>query len=145
MIDCPFTLNTDGLWQCPKCNWTYKKKSDKPPRRNCPALLTPEEKAKREAERQRQKTEALEDGAKLGWTTQDALHWMNALQQWRAAGYPTRTDGEVIAILEICQVCEEYKADEQRCRKCRCCVNDKHMAVFNKARMKTETCPLEKW
>ena len=54
LIDCPFTLNADNLWQCPKCNWVYKKKSDKPPRRNCPALLTPEEKAKREAERQQQ-------------------------------------------------------------------------------------------
>jgi rubredoxin len=50
VIDCPFALNFEtGLWQCPDCGYVYKKKSDKPPRRNCPAKLTPEAKAQRQA------------------------------------------------------------------------------------------------
>lgn len=36
MTDCPLTLNTEGFYQCPDCNWIYKRKADKPPRRNCP-------------------------------------------------------------------------------------------------------------
>ncbi|KKN80838.1 hypothetical protein LCGC14_0326450 [marine sediment metagenome] len=35
-MDCPLQLNTDGIWQCPQCNWTYRIQSDEPPRRNCP-------------------------------------------------------------------------------------------------------------
>lgn len=26
----------DGKWQCVVCGWTYKHKTPKPPRRNCP-------------------------------------------------------------------------------------------------------------
>jgi ribosomal protein L37AE/L43A len=44
-FDCPFTLNADGLWQCPDCGWIFSKRTDKPPRRNCPSRLTPEQKA----------------------------------------------------------------------------------------------------
>jgi len=52
-VYCPFTLNLEtGLWQCHDCGWVYKKKSDKPPHRNCPAKLTPEQQAEREAQRQ---------------------------------------------------------------------------------------------
>ena len=47
MTDCPFTL-INGLWQCPTCGWVYKKKSEKPPRRNCPASRTPEAIAKQQ-------------------------------------------------------------------------------------------------
>jgi len=36
VTDCPFQLNADGLWQCPDCDWVYPRKSEKPPRRNCP-------------------------------------------------------------------------------------------------------------
>lgn len=36
MTDCPFQLNVDGFYECPDCHWVYKRKSDKPPRRNCP-------------------------------------------------------------------------------------------------------------
>ena len=49
MIDCPLELNADGLWQCPDCNWIYKRKTDKPPRRNCPKspdLDSPEHRAR---------------------------------------------------------------------------------------------------
>jgi len=39
MTDCPFQLE-NGYWTCPTCGWVYKRKSDKPPRRNRPATIT---------------------------------------------------------------------------------------------------------
>ncbi len=51
MTDCPLALNAIGLYQCPTCGWVYKIKSDKPPRRNCPATrkpLTPEQLAEQQ-------------------------------------------------------------------------------------------------
>lgn len=62
---CPFTLNADGLWQCPDCGWIYKRKAEKSPRRNCPKKLTPEQLAQREAARAEQ-----EEAAKHGPGTQ---------------------------------------------------------------------------
>ncbi len=59
MTDCPFTLNAEtGLWQCPECDWVYPRKTEKPPHRNCPAKLTPEQKAQREAARTEQEWQA---------------------------------------------------------------------------------------
>ena len=39
IMDCPFSLNGDDLWQCSNkgCEWVYPRKSEKPPRRNCTA------------------------------------------------------------------------------------------------------------
>lgn len=140
MIDCNFDLNDDGLWQCQTCGWIYKRRSDKPPRRNCRPLGTEEK-----AEQARQLQCDLAEGEKLGWTLEDAKNWRLALRRWRQAGKPRRTDAEVIAILEICETCDEYHTNEQRCGKCRCCVSRRGMAVFNKARLGTENCPLDKW
>jgi len=56
--DCSFTLNADGLWQCPDCGWIFSKLTDKPPRRNCPKKLTPEQLAQREAARAEQEKQA---------------------------------------------------------------------------------------
>lgn len=36
MMDCTFTPNADGLYQCTQCGWVYPRPADKPPRRNCP-------------------------------------------------------------------------------------------------------------
>ncbi len=147
MTDCPFTLNADGLWQCPNegCGWVYPKKSDKPPRRNCPATRTPEAIAEQKAQAERQQTEAIELGKSLGWTAKDAKKWAAALYKWNKAGRPKRTDEEVAAIVVICEACEEYKADEKRCRICRCGVSTGGMAIFNKAKISTERCPQDKW
>ena len=146
MTDCNFHLNTDGLWQCSRegCRWIYPIKSDKPPRRNCPATITEEEKQQRQqAETQRQ-DEAKQAAAKLGITWADAKHYVQALLRWRAANYPTRTDEEVETCLAECtKPCEEYV--NGRCRMCGCCVNRSRIAVVNKARMRTEDCPLGKW
>ena len=141
MTDCPFTLNANGLWQCPDCGWVFKLKRDKPPRRNCPASRTPEA----IAEAKEQKAEAVEAGKKLGWTAADVKKWTAALLRWRAAGYPKRTGAEVGAILLICEDCDQYAIAEHRCKICRCGVSTAGLAVFNKARLATERCPENKW
>ena len=145
MQNCPLQLNADNLWQCPNCGWVYPRKSDKPPHRNCPASRTPEAIAAAEAERERQQAEALEAGTKLGWKPKHIKRWAGALLKWKRAGYPTRTDTKVAAILVICESCDKYKADEGRCSVCGCCVSTSGMAVFNKTRMATECCPKGKW
>ena len=98
-----------------------------------------------ESEREYQEQEDISEGEKLGWTLDDAKNWRQALRKWRKANKPTRTDGEVLSIVEMCETCDEYHADERRCGKCRCCISRKGMAVFNKARLGTESCPLGKW
>ncbi len=151
MTDCPFTLNANGFYQCPICKWIYPiypKKSDKPPRRNCPATKkppTPEEIASQKAEAIRQEAEAIELGKSLGWTFEDAIHWAVALVRWQKAGRPQRTDEEVQYIVWICEACDDYKADEKRCKICRCGVSTGDMAICNKARLATEHCPQNKW
>ena len=238
MTNCSLTLTADGRWQCPTCKWIYKRKSDKPPHRNCPKKRgqrtedrgqkepTPEQKAEAEktiedieqqiaetkkahAEREKhfgkcnrndseteyklgrleqklqeakqrlkteqeqlaeaaklivrqllhgpvpldgpypcdeaQQKEAIEVGKKLGWSAADAKKWAAALLRWRVAGYPKRTDKEVQYIVWICEACEDYKADEKRCRICRCGVSTSGMVIFNKARLKTENCSKAKW
>ena len=127
MIDCPFTLNAAGLWQCPQCKWVYKLESDKPPRRNCsaPPSLRP----------------AAE---KLGIEWEDVPHYAQALAKWTATGFPVRSEEEVERIHEEhCGPCEHNVKD--RCKLCRCNVNKSRFALANKIKMKTETCPEEKW
>ncbi len=101
--------------------------------------------AGQEAQKKRQQAEAIELGKSLGWTGKDAKHWAAALLQWNKAGRPKRTDEEVQYIVWICEACEKYKADEKRCRLCRCGVSTGDMAIFNKARLATEHCPQNKW
>ena len=149
-MDCPLQLNADRVWQCPDCEWVYKPRRPtflcrKPPRRNCPAKRTPEQIAEQEKQQAQLESDAIEAGKKLGWTAEDAKHWSVALAKWTAAGFPTRTDEEVEYIVWICEACDDYKADEQRCRICRCGVSTKGMAIFNKARLGTEHCDKAKW
>jgi len=39
-MNCTFTPNAEGLWQCSACGWTYKRTINKPPRRHCPSRPT---------------------------------------------------------------------------------------------------------
>jgi len=71
--------------------------------------------------------------------------WANAVARWVAAKKPTRTDDEVENLFSICESCEVYDKEKRRCKKCGCNVNITGRAVFNKLRMSTENCPLEKW
>ena len=153
MTDCPFTLNPEtGLWQCPDCGWVYKKKSDKPPRRNCPKKLTPEARAQREAARAEQEKLAAEEcealrpeGEKLGWTFAMVCRYAKALKRWVAAGRPTRVDEEVAAIEAICKQCEKYEPESGRCRMCGCKILTPGIAILSKAKLATESCPKGKW
>ncbi len=97
-------------------------------------LLTPEQIA-----------EAIELGKSLGWTAEDAKNWAAALWKWNKAGRPVRTDEEVQYIVWICEICDDYKLDEKRCRICRCGISTDGMAIFNKARLATEHSPQNKW
>ncbi len=141
-MDCPFQLNADGLWECPHegCEWVDPIKSDKPPRRNCPA--SPDLRPAAE---------------KLGIEWKDVPHYAQALAKWTAAGFPTRSQEEVARCLRICKgncepsdeirvckkPCEHYS--KGRCKLCRCNVNLSRFALVNKIRMGTENCPEGKW
>jgi hypothetical protein len=73
------------------------------------------------------------------------IAWKDAVLRWRKAGKPKRTDAEVEEILVLCKGCSWYDAKKQRCLGCGCKVTESGVAVFNKARMKTETCPRSFW
>ncbi len=66
-----------------------------------------------------------------------------ASARWSSAGWPSRSDEEVEAILAICKTCENY--NNAGCNLCGCRVNRKRAALFNKARMATERCPVGLW
>jgi hypothetical protein len=136
---CQFQLTADGFVHCPNCpqpnpNKKYGDDSTKWPIRNC---LTKEEKQRR--------VEAAEQGAKkLGIVTK-AAHYLQALTAWTFAGWPTRSDEEVAAVVVICRACKYFNQAYEACSLCGCTVNEDSMAVKNKAKMKTEICPKGKW
>jgi len=126
MTDCILTRNKNGYLECPDCHWVYKGKA-KHPRRNCPN--SPD------------LTEARE---KLGISAEDMKHWAQALARWTRAVYPVRSQAEVERIeRDICRPCEEYV--DGRCKSCGCRVSKSRIAVSNKLKMATESCPKGKW
>lgn len=75
-----------------------------------------------------------------------AKRYVSAVARWIAAGRPTRTDDEVGAIFAgVCVPCEHFNEDKQTCRVCGCRVGRGKVALVNKLRMLTETCPRGKW
>lgn len=145
VLNCSFIKNSKGFWQCsnPECGWIYRRKSEKPPRRNC--LKAPDI------------TEAAE---KLSITGADIKHLAQALARWMVAGCPTRSNTEVERCLRICVNCptDNYVPDNPkctgeacrmktggRCKLCGCGVSKSRIAVINKIRMATEDCPKRHW
>lgn len=57
---------------------------------------------------------------------------------WASSGFPTTTDEEREARLEICRGCSQYDAEQKRCRACGCFVEEA-------AVMATKECPDNKW
>lgn len=80
---------------------------------------------------------------KLGISTGNIKHYIHALARWTADGMPTRGQAEVERLEAVCRECEHYR--KGRCAKCGCCVNKSRVAVLNKIRMATESCPAGKW
>ena len=84
-----------------------------------------------------------------------AARYAKALATWAKAGFPTRTDEEVAAIVAVCQAATYTTKQDQtrycydhaggRCTRCGCCINAATMAMRNKARMATEHCPRNLW
>ena len=72
-------------------------------------------------------------------------HYAKALLAWHKAGYPTRTDVEVAAIVDICNSCEKFNKKNNTCSICGCKVSLKGWSTKNKAKMGTEHCPMKKW
>jgi len=72
--------------------------------------------------------------------------YKEALVKWNKAGRPTRTDEEVQEIHDkLCTPCGWYDPAKKRCRGCGCKVTTGAVAVFNKLRMATESCPKGLW
>jgi hypothetical protein len=127
-MDCPLQRAGD-LWRCPLCGWNRKARSDRPPRRNCPA----------------QAPDLAPAAAKLGVSLADVAHYARAVTRWTLAGFPTRDASEVARIeAEHCRPCTpHYRAG--RCAQCGCRVTSGGLAVVNKIAMATERCPVGKW
>lgn len=60
-----------------------------------------------------------------------------AVARWAFMGFPITSEQLYYQRLAICQKCDQYDANSQKCRVCGC------RAV--KLRMATERCPLAKW
>lgn len=72
-----------------------------------------------------------------------AAHYAEAVTRHVATGMQTRTDEEVINLLQICETCEHFS--ENRCTICGCRLNNSKNAFVNKLRMKSQSCPEGKW
>lgn len=72
-----------------------------------------------------------------------ALHYAQAVTEHVMSGMETRTDEEVINLLQICETCEAYQ--DGRCLDCGCRVSSAQSAFTNKLRMKSQKCPRGLW
>lgn len=69
--------------------------------------------------------------------------YAKAVTRHITTGMETRTDEEVINLLQICEVCENYL--DGRCAICGCRLSASKSAFSNKLRMKSQSCPLGRW
>lgn len=114
-----------GDWTCRWCG--VRRKSRNPPVRVCPAA-----------------PQLAPAAARLGISAGDIIHYAAALARWIATGFPARDQAEVVRIeRELCRPCDSYA--DGRCRECGCRVTASAVAVANKIKMATESCPLKKW
>lgn len=69
--------------------------------------------------------------------------YAKAVTKHITTGMETRTDEDVIQLLEICEACEKY--EDGRCLVCGCRLSASKSAFSNKLRMKSQSCPLGRW
>jgi hypothetical protein len=94
-------------------------------------------------EQERRERLAKSGAESLGITWDDAKNYTVALVKWVKDGRPVRSQELVEHIyIKYCKPCEENV--NGRCKQCGCRVN-LGIALFNKIRMATEDCPLDKW
>lgn len=72
-----------------------------------------------------------------------AKNYAKAVTEHVKSGMETRTDEEVIQLLEICEACDRY--ENGRCLVCGCRLSASKSAFSNKLRMKSQACPLGRW
>ncbi len=147
MSNCTLQQLDNGKWWCEDCDENKLRLLPIKAKRNCRKGGKPS--------RPTMSHEELESAAeKLSINLEHIQHYAQALVKWRAAGYQTRTQAEVMACLRACKGgcgggncakrCTNYTKNG-KCRKCGCGVNASQIAVFNKAKMATEDCPEGKW
>jgi len=72
--------------------------------------------------------------------------YKEALIRWAKAGRPTRSQEEVEHLLNThCKTCDWFDPEQSRCKGCGCKVSESAIAVINKLKMATESCPKEKF
>ena len=75
-----------------------------------------------------------------------AVRYKEAVKRWIKKGRPVRTKEEVDHILEEhCKKCDWYDPEKKTCGDCGCKVTNSGVAVLNKIKMATESCPRDKW
>lgn len=92
--------------------------------------------------------QARKRAARQKGLAQRLVDWRSAVQRWKAAGKPERSQEEVDWIIhECCEPCKQYDDKWKQCKLCGCFCRKKGRAEFNKPRMLTERCPLNppKW
>ena len=121
MTNCDFEL-IDDVWKCRVCGYEYRPTSQtnpgKPPIARC---------------------------RKLPSLPRRIAHYAHAVKNFVVSGSPTRTNEEVERLLVICQSCENYNSARQSCSLCGCRCTNNRLALLNKLRMATESCPVGRW
>ncbi len=135
MIDCPLEQLADTRWWCPRCDPDRKRLLSQKARRNC-----------RSVEYAVGSTQYADSGGRVPPTAYRLLSYAQALARWIAAGRPVRTDWEVMTIhSQHCYPCDDYDSQREICTVCGCKAKRQGMAVRNKIKMATESCPKRKW
>jgi len=72
-------------------------------------------------------------------------HYAEAIIEHVTTGMKSDSDEAVKQNLEICQNCDKFNHVKESCSLCGCRCNLSKSSFLNKLRMKTQSCPLNKW
>jgi len=120
---CQFDLvsQSPSVWRCAVCDfeWRAKHNTECPPVRTCSLHRA------------------------FPTLTTQLTNYRDAIKRYWKAGRPKRTDAETHLRVLLCAGCRLNR--DGRCTVCGCPVNEKKLAIRNKARMATEVCPICRW
>ena len=147
------TQAAPGLLYCPACGWT--RETDVPPDRFHHQCRPPDEgphTARRPPIREIPVDIVKAVKELSGETDQKtvrklAMKWGRAVTRWVKHGRPVRTQEQIDEVVAICKACpsDDFNDEASRCNVCGCKVGSSGIAIFNKAKMLTETCPKGHW